>query len=549
MIKDDWNDVSGNTSRDEIKGRIETQDINILIEYLSLLEKSESYMKRYIQDRQREGDNYYEDDDVAPVIKSIVNAFSTEKMSEKKEEEILNKAYIWFNLKNDEEIIKELKYRIDELEYNDNEKSRATTVRAMANLINFIPPTQKWSEVNESIFNQVSKFDFVDLMLLRQTCGNYYLFRDKEFNKILLNAIPNLSAEQMVYYLDKMDDNGDGNSIEIATARKDRIKQLNSDLIQDFDADFSRTLKGMQKINNLRQLKKWATNEVPWRFYSTDEEENEHKEEDYKEDEEIVESNKYYQQYIEELRKLSPVEAVQLLSSSGRYGFKKRFFERESLTIAEKLKHVSKQGALAILESFMLEGEEQDISDLTTSHMFKEFFEKNNLIDSNGKIIEQPEEEISTAKRQVEIYNETAENQRIRCDWIKLESSYSKEKRPLDDESVKEVLFDDYKRARGEIESHLDFVGDLIALDKCKDIQLVNIINSINKASQSNSKDDQTNEDQRKKIIKGYLKRRIVSMKPGVASLLEVPENGEFNDYIGVAIDQQMFEKERERGE
>jgi len=238
-----------------------------------------------------------------------------------------------------------------------------------------------------------------------------------------------------------------------------------------------------------------------------------------------------------------------LLSSSGRYGFKKRFFERESLTIAEKLKHVSKQGALAILESFMLEGEEQDISDLTTSHMFKEFFEKNNLIDSNGKIIEQPEEEISTAKRQVEIYNETAENQRIRCDWIKLESSYSKEKRPLDDESVKEVLFDDYKRARGEIESHLDFVGDLIALDKCKDIQLVNIINSINKASQSNSKDDQTNEDQRKKIIKGYLKRRIVSMKPGVASLLEVPENGEFNDYIGVAIDQQMFEKERERGE
>ena len=548
MIKDDWNDVSGNTSRDKIKGRIETQDINILIEYLSLLEKSESYMKRYIQDRQREGGNYYEDDDVAPVIKSIVNAFSTEKMSEKKEEEILNKAYIWFNLKNDEEIIKELKYRIDELEYNDNEKSRATTVRAMANLINFIPPTQKWSEVNESIFNQVSKFDFVDLMLLRQTCGNYYLFRDKEFNKILLNAIPNLSAEQMVYYLDKMDDNGDGNSIEIATARKNRIKQLNSDLIQDFDADFSRTLKGMQKINNLKQLKKWATNEVPWRFYSTDEEENEHKE-DYKEDEEIVESNKYYQQYIEELRKLSPVEAVQLLSSSGRYGYKKRFFERESLTIAEKLKHVSKQGALAILESFMLEGEEKDISDLTTSHMFKEFFEKNNLIDSNGKIIEQPEEEISTAKRQVEIYNETTENQRIRCDWIKLESSYSKEKRPLDDESVKEVLFDDYKRARGEIESHLDFVGDLIALDKCKDIQLVNIINSINKASQSNSKDDQTNEDQRKKIIKGYLKRRIVSMKPGVASLLEVPENGEFNDYIGVAIDQQMFEKERERGE
>ena len=39
MIKDDWNDVTGNTSRDEIKGRIETQDINVLIEYLSLLKK------------------------------------------------------------------------------------------------------------------------------------------------------------------------------------------------------------------------------------------------------------------------------------------------------------------------------------------------------------------------------------------------------------------------------------------------------------------------------------------------------------------------------
>ena len=550
MIKDDWNDVTGNTSRDEIKGRIETQDINVLIEYLSLLKKSESYMKRYIQDRQREGSNYYYDDDeLAPVIKSIVQAFSTEKMSEKKEEEMLNKAYIWFNLKNDKEIIRELKYRIDELEYNGNEESRATTVRALANLIDFVPSTQNWSEINEAVVDQVSKFDFEDLMLLRQSCGNYYLFRNEEFNKILLNAIPNLSAEQMLYYLDKMDDNGDGNSIEIVTARKNRIKQLNSDLLQDFEADFSGNLKGMQKINNLKQLKGWATHEVPWRFYSTDEEENEHKEEDNKKDEEIVENSKYYQQYIEELRKLSLVEIVQLLSSSGRYGYKKRFFERESLIIAEKLKNVSKQGALVILESFMLEGEEQNISDLTTSHMFKEFFEKNNLIDSNGQIIEQPEKDIATAKRQVEIYNETTGNLRIICDWIKLESLYSKETHPLDDESIKKELFDDYKRARGEIESHLDFVSNLIALDKCKDIQLVNIINNINKMSQNNKGDGNTTEDSRKKIIKEYLKKRIVSMKPAVASLLEVPENGEFNDYIAVAIDQQLFEKERERGE
>ena len=557
MIKDDWNDVNGNSSRDEIKGRIETQDINVLIEYLSLLKKSESYMKRYIQDRQREESNYYyEDDELAPVIKSIVEAFSTEKMSEKNEEEMLYKAYIWFNLKNDEEIIKELKYRIDELEYNDDEESRATTVRAIANLIDFVPSTEKWSEINESIVNQVSKFDFVDLMLVRQTCGNYYLFRNEEFNKILLNAIPNLSAEQMVYYLDKMDDNGDGNSIEIATARKNKIKELNSDLIQDFEVDFSGGLKGMHKINNLKQLKSWGISEVPWRFYSTDEEENEHKEEDNKKDEEIVENNKYYQQYIEELRKLSPIEIVQLLSSSGRYGYKKRFFERESLILAEKLKHVSKQGALVILQSFMLEGEKQNISDLTTSHIFKEFFEKNNLIDSNGKIIEQPEEDIATAKRQVEIYNETAENLRIKCDWFKLEHLYSNEKLkldvPLDEESVKEELFNDYKSARGGIESHLDFVGDLIALDKCKDIQLVNIINSINKTSQNNKEEGQTGqtiEDSRKKIVKSYLKRRIVSMKPVVASLLKVSENGEFNDYIAVAIDQQMFEKEREIGE
>ena len=550
MIKDDWNDVTGNTSRDEIKGRIETQDINGLIEHLSLLKKSESYMKRYIQDRKREGSNYYYDDDeLSPVINSIVQAFSTEKMSEKKEEEMLNKAYIWFNLKNDAEIIKKLKYRIDELEYNDDEKSRATTVRTLADLIDFVPSTKKWSEINEAIVDQVSKFDFEDLMLLRQTCGNYYLFRDGEFNKILLKAIPNLSAEQMVYYMDKMDDNGDGNSIEIATARKNRIKQINTDLIQDFEADFSGSLKGMQKINNLKNLKGWAVHEVPWRFYSTDEEENAHKEEDNKKDEEIVENNKHYQQYIEELRKLSPIETVQLLSSSGRYGYKKRFFERESLVLSEKLKNVSKQGALVILQSFMLEGEEQNISDLTKSQMFKEFFEKNNLIDSNGQIIEQPEEDIATAKRQVEIYNETTENLRIKCDWIKLENSYSKGKHPLDDESVKEELFDDYKRARGEIESHLDFVGDLIALDKCKDIQLVNIINSINKTSRNNKEEGHTTEDDRKKIIKGYLKRRIVSMKPVVASLLEVPENGEFNDYIAVAIDQQKFEKGRERGE
>ena len=101
MIKDDWNDVTGNTSRDEIKGKIEMQDINVLIEYLSLLSKSESYMKEYIQDREREkreeSNFYYDDEDLAPVIKSIVKAFSTKKMSEKKEEEMLNDAYIWFN--------------------------------------------------------------------------------------------------------------------------------------------------------------------------------------------------------------------------------------------------------------------------------------------------------------------------------------------------------------------------------------------------------------------------------------------------------------------
>ena len=131
-------------------------------------------MKEYIQDREREerekrGESnfYYDDEDlapVAPVIKSIVKAFSTEKMSEKKEEEMLNKAYIWFNLKNDAELIKELKYRIDELEYNDDEKSRATTVRALADLIDFVPSTKKWSEINEAIVDQVSKFDFEDCL-------------------------------------------------------------------------------------------------------------------------------------------------------------------------------------------------------------------------------------------------------------------------------------------------------------------------------------------------------------------------------------------------
>ena len=556
MIKDDWNDVTGNTSRDEIKGKIEMQDINVLIEYLSLLSKSESYMKEYIQDREREerekrekSNFYYDDEDLAPVIKSIVKAFSTEKMSDKEEEKMLNDAYIWFNLKNDEELIKKLKYRIDELEYTDNEKSRATTVRAIANLLEFVPSTKKWSEINEAIVDIVSKFDFEDLMLLRQTCGNFYLFHNEEFNKILLKAIPNLSAEQMAYYIEKMDDNGDGNSIEIATARKNRIKQINSDLIQDFGTDFSRSLKGMQKINNLRLLKKRATYEVPWRFYSTDEEENAHKEEDNKKDEEIIENSEYYQQYIEELRKLSPIETVKLLSSSGRYDYKKRFFERESLIIAEKLKQVSKQGALVILESFMIDEEEQNISDLTTSHMLKEFFKENNLIDSNGQIIEQPEEDIATAKRQVEIYNETTEPIRIKCDWIKLKSSYSKETHPLNDESIKEEFFDDYKRARGEIESYLNFAGNLIALDKCKDIQLVNIINRINKTSQNNKGDGKTTEDSQREIIKGYLKRRILSMNPAVASLLEVSENGEFNDYIAAVIDQQMFEKERERGE
>ena len=559
MIKDDWNDVTGNTSRDEIKGKIEMQDINVLIEYLSLLSKSESYMKEYIQDREREkrekrGESnfYYDDEDlapVAPVIKSIVKAFSTEKMSEKEEEKMLNDAYIWFNLKNDEELIKELKYRIDELEYTDNEKSRATTVRAIANLLEFVPSTKKWSEINEAIVDIVSKFDFVDLMLLRQTCGNFYLFHNEEFNKILLKAIPNLSAEQMAYYIEKMDDNGDGNSNEIATARKNKIKQINSDLIQDFGTDISRSLKGMQKINNLRLLKKRATYKIPWRDYSTDEEEKAHKEEDNKEDEEIIEKSEYYKQYIEELEKLSPIETVKLLSCSGRSDYKKRFFESESLIIAKKLKQVSKQGALVILESFMIDEEEQNISDLTTSHMLKEFFKENNLIDSNGQIIEQPEEDIATAKRQVEIYDEITEPIRMKCDLIKLESSYSKKTHSLNDESIKEEFFDDYKRARGEIESYLNFAGNLIALDKCKDIQLVNIINRINKTSQNNKGDGKTTEDSQREIIKGYLKRRILSMNPAVASLLEFSENGEFNDYIAATIDQQMFEKGRERGE
>lgn len=559
MIKDDWNDVTGNTSRDEIKGKIEMQDINVLIEDLSLLSKSESYMKEYIQDREREerekrGESnfYYDDEDlapVAPVIKSIVKAFSTEKMSDKEEEKMLNDAYIWFNLKNDEELIKKLKYRIDELEYTDNEKSRATTVRAIANLLEFVPSTKKWSEINEAIVDIVSKFDFVDLMLLRQTCGNFYLFHNEEFNKILLKAIPNLSAEQMAYYIEKMDDNGDGNSNEIKTARKNKIKQINSDLIQDFGTDISRSLKGMQKINNLRLLKKRATYKIPWRDYSTDEEEKAHKEEDNKEDEEIIEKSEYYKQYIEELEKLSPIETVKLLSCSGRSDYKKRFFESESLIIAKKLKQVSKQGALVILESFMIDEEEQNISDLTTSHMLKEFFKENNLIDSNGQIIEQPEEDIATAKRQVEIYDEITEPIRMTCDLIKLESSYSKKTHSLNDESIKEEFFDDYKRARGEIESYLNFAGNLIALDKCKDIQLVNIINRINKTSQNNKGDGKTTEDSQREIIKGYLKRRILSMNPAVASLLEFSENGEFNDYIAATIDQQMFEKGRERGE
>ena len=562
MIKDDWDSVSGDSSKDELLRKIETYEINLLLEYLERYKKSYSYLESYIADRKREfqkisnknKDKIDDEDEIEnSITDTIMNAFATKKLSKEREEELSSDAYIWYNLKDDPTVIKKLEERIDDLEYDEeDEDSRAIAVRAMSKLTHLIPDNEKWSDIKESVIDQVEKFDFADLILFRNTCGSYYIFREKGYDQILLNKIPDLSAGEMYYYLISMSDNGDGNTPEFVEAKKRKIMDLNSNLIytsaQLFMKDFNP--RGFDKISYLNKLKIDAHNRVPWRIYDSEEEQEKNLEEDRRKDNEIMESSESYQEYIERLNKLSTVEFVQLYACNIRTAQARVFYEREADIFQNKMKDVSRKGVLVLYASYLKEKERvKSIHHVDENELLIKLFKEKGLMNEDGTMNSVTNDELNFANNMSNIYSDMIDQKAILMDWKKLGSIEDMGIKSFDSIEIESKYCEDYKKKRNEIESKIDFIDNCVSLDKCKDIQLVNIINKMNKSIEKKEPEDQSRiyslED--KPWLIRYLKRRILSMNEGTASLLNIIPNGEFNDYIETAIDQQDFRMDRDK--
>lgn len=115
----------------------------------------------------------------------------------------------------------------------------------------------------------------------------------------------------------------------------------------------------------------------------------------------------------------------------------------------------------------------------------------------------------------------------------------------FDEEKIQEQYIQNYINVKNGVKKDLDFIKDCMTLDQCKDLQIVNIINNLNRKEVNNKNEDQES-SHRKKYLVNYLKNRIISMNPLIISMLEVNENGSFNNCIEAAMEQQGFEENKE---
>lgn len=391
MFDDDWDSVSGNSSRDQMLAEIENLDIVVLSERLKAMKKCESYFESYIVDRNREIEDLSKtDEEKDPVIDVLMKSFMTKKLSKEKEEQITENAYKWYKMKNDSDIIKAIRYRVEELEYDENDdKSRAVVVNTLSKLVEIVFESESLEDLRDCVVEKVNELNFVDLMMFRQSCGNYYIFKVDEFNKLLQDKIPYFSEEELYYYNTRMEDNGDGNNSNIVEIKENRMRELNSRIL----------------------------------------------------------TNTY----------------------------------------------------------------------------------------SN------------------EIYGKAISRDRISLPWRSLSKVCNSSETLYNEDEIEEAYLNNYIDVKNGIKRDMSFIKDIISLDKCKDIQLINIINNLNKKElyKETNEDENENEEykaelNKKKYLIGYLKNRILNMNPIMVSMLEVTENGEFNKHIETVMEQQNFVEDKD---
>lgn len=507
MIKDDWESLDGNSSKARVLAMIENLDIVVIAQMLDKYKRNASKLEDYVQDRKREIRNLSKPEKLDFLQKMMTGGvFTTKRLPKEKEEEMSQIAYEWYKLKDDKDVIDALESRIDELQYNkSNDEERATVVSFVTNIINTIPDEKQWQNVYNKVLNLISEFDFMDLMMFKESCGNYYVFTKKGMDEVLRKLIPNLKEEEMCHYSYTMCDGGEKDATELIELKKKRILELkmSSNFFYDLEiktGDISK-LKAIEKVEYVQSLKKAE-----------------------------------YKEYIEFLKKLSPIEVVQYLSinvdSIGN------IYKEEAELIQQKLKNVSRQGKLTILVSALKKGNgKYQFSDLFKENKtLVDFFVKEGLlkedeINANSEEIEKAKK-ISNAYKMLPDIRIRNSSYFIREDLIDKDATY-------DEEAVKEKYIQVYKNERNEFEKELEFIKDCINLDThTKDFQIVNIINHLNNNSSHNAHKEITNQEQ---FMANYFKNRILAMDKELVKKLKVCKNGIFNEYIEVAQEQQAF--------
>ena len=547
MLNDDWDNVTGNSPKDRILGIIETENINVLMKKLSVLRQSEDILEGYIRDRKREIADLSKEDNIDNQLeKMIYNIFSSQKLPKEKEEQLTRSTYLWYKVKDDPEIIEALRKRVIDLEYDVNDdKSRSTNVRVMSYLMQFMPHSEKWKSLRDTVLERVSEFDFKDFMLFSTNAGSFYVLSQPGFEEILLEKIPKMSPEERYYYLQRSDDGADGHSEKLEEVKKNSASK-NAGIFSYCRGEGINLgeINGLSKLNALYKTRWYMAHNIPWRIYDSEKEAKKFEERDKQEDEAIIRSQADYPDYSKTIQNLSQIESVQYFSYLFS-NFNGKLFNDEIDTITDKFKNLSRKGLLTIfMSSREFKGKEKGSFILENDELLKIFAEKG-VIDPKSKKILATDEEKQKAKETADLYCEAIDYKKdIIFDWFKLD--ISPEKANITDEvELEDYLVQNYVDTRKKMENTLDIVKDGITMENLKDIQLVNIINKMNRVT---AKDDEGKDlSDRRKWMDIYLKTRILSMNPGVASMLEMPEDGKYNKFIETAVDQQEFIEDKDK--
>lgn len=528
--------------RERLLNYIENMDLTYLVQFLLGCEATIQKWKCHERNKK------FKEPEPGSIEDRIVRAFSGPKMS-KEEEESLKASYkvakvMYQLLENDEEVIKALARRINQIDYDENsEEKRAEIVCSIASLLKIklsLYQGNSWESVQEEIADTLETMTPRDFLTTFELSGRNYIFRNELYNDVLVEKISEMTEPEFIRYLYDTSDGMGGGYANTNLARRQKVREGSAGLAPKY----LRLCENSEEA--LEIIEKAENNGVDIL-------------------EIIIETEKFMNNSEIELRvselvkKLSTMQIVKyLINRSNTITFTNKV-ENMMLDRLEELSDNEMDTLLNVYRSSVKRDTKDRIIQVAVKKgiMFKreenEYYATHNLYtDEISKRIglyratESPVASLRTA---------LCSNNLLESEKTVLEKDGIKENEDIIEKIVEKFELDDL-----EIDTTEGMISYIAKLQTTSDMEMIPLIMKMNREMQNKKSHSTTGmqdirdtkimilKEEAAKQLHAYINNRILNMNsPKAITLLSMAytKNGIFNDAIEECIDQ--FNKEQRK--